>query len=46
MNRLEVEDVREALRELGVLREARDWRVAVDFHAVPQYHWGRTCCLV
>ncbi|WP_252897161.1 transposase, partial [Metallosphaera hakonensis] len=44
LNRVEVEDVREALRELGRrrLREVRDRKVAVDFHAIPQYHGNKS----
>jgi len=40
LNRINVEDVRKAIKELGkkVLRETRDRRVAIDFHAIPQYH--------
>lgn len=38
LNRINVEDVRKAIKELGkkVLRETRERRVAIDFHAIPQ----------
>ena len=38
LNRINVEDVRKVIKELGkkVLRETRDGRVAIDFHAIPQ----------
>jgi putative transposase len=38
LNHINVEDVRKAIKELGkkVLRETRDGRVAIDFHAIPQ----------
>ena len=38
LNHINVEDVRKAIKELGkkVLRETRDRRVAIDFHAIPQ----------
>ncbi|QPG49769.1 ISH3-like element ISC1359 family transposase [Saccharolobus solfataricus] len=40
LNAVQVEDVRDALRKMGrmTLRGVRDRRVAVDFHAIPQYH--------
>ncbi|SAI85523.1 Partial transposase ISC1359 [Saccharolobus solfataricus] len=44
LNVVQVEDVRDALRKMGriTLRGVRDRRVAVDFHAIPQYHANKS----
>ncbi|SAI86581.1 ORF1 in transposon ISC1359 [Saccharolobus solfataricus] len=41
---VQVKDVRDALRKMGrmTLRGVRDRRVAVDFHAIPQYHANKS----
>ncbi|MCH1772288.1 transposase [Sulfolobus tengchongensis] len=44
LDRIDVEDVRTALKKLGkkILRETRDRRVAIDFHSIPQYHKSKS----
>ncbi|BDB99902.1 hypothetical protein SACC_29190 [Saccharolobus caldissimus] len=44
LNRINVKDVRKAIKELGkkALRETRDRRVAIDLHGMPQYHKDKT----